>query len=673
MTVSRVTPVRWTILIGALTLVAPMLAHSQPAPVEYGPATLVELSGSQPRDIALGDFNQDGHLDLAVSNSAGDGVTILLGNGQGAFKAVDSIDMKYAWGLGVGDFNSDGLLDLAVTQGTQTKYAADPLCGMAIGVPIFLGNGDGKFTFQTCLVAGTFPVSAASGDFNRDGKTDLAVASNVTRGLSIFLGGGNGTFTSPQHVPDAAYLHATHVVASDLNGDARPDLLLAHYNGTAAFLAQPDGSFTRAAGGILASITDWVAVGDFNQDGLTDAAVVQNYQALAAISLGNGDGTFAGASSATLDGGPTGVAVGDLNRDGFDDVVVSDFYRNNVKVFLSDGTGTLGTPQAFPVGVQPQLVALGDWNEDGFLDLAAPLRNLADTAYVAIALQLPSAPLSDTAPPTVALTSPSAGSTVSNIIPVAADASDDVGVSRVDFAVDGGLLGSSAGPAFVVSWDTRLATDGLHTVSATAFDAAGNQSSPAAVTIDVNNAAPTITSVPPFGNANVGAPYTYQVTATGASPITFSVIVAPSGMTVNATGLVQWTPGPSQLGAHTVTIRAANPAGFGEQTYTVTAGDSSAPTAPTGLSASNLASTSVKLSWSASTDNVGVAGYQVYEYIRTNQYRKYWTKVRDMIPGTSVTLTGLKPGSYHTYAVRAYDAAGNQSGNSTSVIVTLPY
>ncbi|MFZ0305122.1 MAG: FG-GAP-like repeat-containing protein [Terracidiphilus sp.] len=267
-------------------------------------------TGYEPESIAVGDFNGDGIPDLAVANECGNDrtncvsgtVTILLGNGDGTFtpKAVSPSTGPIPTSIAVGDFNGDGNLDLAVaiTGGDS--------------VMILLGDGKGNFTpATTSLTEGTAPISVAVGDFNGDGILDLAVACEYPNPVTnpattpgvvvVLLGNGDGTFT-PTATSPATGLRPESIVTADFNGDGIPDLAVANLNSDSVtvLLGDGTGNFTSTAVSPYATDPAFVAAGDFNGDGISDLAV----------STGNyANGTILEAATQTATAAVNGIAA----------------------------------------------------------------------------------------------------------------------------------------------------------------------------------------------------------------------------------------------------------------------------------------------------------------------------------------------------------------------------
>jgi hypothetical protein len=332
-------------------------------------------AGTNPDSAAVGDFNGDGKMDLAVANEGSDNVSILLGNGDGTFQAA----VNYGAGtdpdsVAVGDFRGDGKLDLVVA-----NYYSN-------NVSVLLGNGDG--TFQAAVNYGvSAPTSVAVGDFNGDGKLDLAVA-NVFSEVSVLLGNGDGTFQAA--VNYGAGAEPAWVAVGDFNGDGKLDLAVANVdsNNVSILLGNGDGTFKAAVNYGVGTEPVSVAVGDFNGDGKLDLAVA-NYGSNVSVLLGNGDSTFQAAVNYGAGAEPACVAVGDFNGDGKLDLAVANVATGNVSVLLGNGDGTFQAAVNYGAGIG-ESVAVGDFNGDGRLDLASP------SADVLVLLQIPLASLSST-------------------------------------------------------------------------------------------------------------------------------------------------------------------------------------------------------------------------------------------------------------------------------------
>jgi hypothetical protein len=277
-------------------------------------------AGLAPDAVALVDVNGDGRLDLVVANQAGNSVSIALGNGNGSFQAATSVSLGAGLApssIVAADFDANGTIDLAVTDATGSQ------------VSLLTGNGSGSFTLNgtVALPAGASASDLVAGDFNMDGRLDVAIANQATGSLTVALGTAGG-FAAPVTTPITAGFQASSVVAADLNGDGKLDL-----------------AFSSANAGTVA------------------------------VMLGNGDGTFAAATTVTVHAGDalTDLVAADLDADGDLDLAVLDQTTGQVSILLNAGNGTFGAATDFGVGADAQAIVAADFNRDGKLDLAVAL------------------------------------------------------------------------------------------------------------------------------------------------------------------------------------------------------------------------------------------------------------------------------------------------------------
>lgn len=338
-----------------------------------GITNIVLGTGAAPLGIVSGDFNNDGHPDLATANSGDGTVTLFLSNPANDFtyytvKTLSGFGSPTA--IAAGHFTNSGNLDLAVTDSAGKV------------VHVLTGDGTGNFTAGATVSTQNDPTAIVAGDFNRDGFTDLAVMNAGSGTVSILRGQGNGDFTPNAniHVGAAAGTGSNDLLAMDIGGNGRLDLITANplSNQVAVLLNRANGTFEAVENYAVPNAPDYLAVGDFNRDGKPDLVVTQNGGAAVSILTNNtlpttqpGGRNFIAPHILTHGHGnmADGIAVADFNHDGIPDIATSYLEDNTVQVLLGNGGSNFQAASVYPVGKQPYWVVAADLNNDGYPDL----------------------------------------------------------------------------------------------------------------------------------------------------------------------------------------------------------------------------------------------------------------------------------------------------------------
>jgi hypothetical protein len=274
-----------------------------------------------------------------------------------------------------GDYNEDGKLDIAAN-----------LSGFD-NVAILIGNGRGRFTLKGHIEGDTLPKGLATGDVNRDRHLDLVQCNDWGYNAILHLGDGAGGFGGRDAVVNGEG-GPNRVLLRDFNNDRSLDLAVAGPDEAVVLIYLGDGR-----GGFnlppkeIEDIPHNFGMNsfDFNRDGNLDIAINTRVGDTSSLShvdilLGNGTGAFSLNAELPVNSGPVTIGVGDLNNDGKGDLVVGGAGAENttgnfISTYLGDGTGDFTAKQTILLGagsVKGEL-AVGDFNEDGNLDAALPI------------------------------------------------------------------------------------------------------------------------------------------------------------------------------------------------------------------------------------------------------------------------------------------------------------
>jgi hypothetical protein len=322
-------------------------------------------AGEGQNHVLVADLNRDGRLDVVLSVSTG--IRIFLGDGAGGFAG----GLVVAAGLeptevAAGDFDGNGTVDLAVANASSND------------VTILLGDGAGGFAEAAAspVAAGQRSHGVEVGDFDHDGKLDLAVTNDYSFNVTVLMGDGTGAFAQPPGSPIPVGVYPAQLVVGDFNADGKQDFAVTNSGSASVSILLGDGTggFAQAPGSPVAEITTptGIAAGRLDGDGYLDLAVASdNDPNTVSVLLGNGTGGFT-TRTPVASASPRAVVVGDFDGDGRADLAVANYLADNVTLFRGDGAGAFAEAPGFPiaVGARPADMRAGDFNGDGRLDLA---------------------------------------------------------------------------------------------------------------------------------------------------------------------------------------------------------------------------------------------------------------------------------------------------------------
>ena len=369
---------RETFLAGIVTVTLTLSAAQAAAPVSFMRVVPDLVADQSPLGVVAADIDGDGKIDLVVANSDGDSVSVLWGDGNGGF--LDS-GAPFPTGVApfavaVGDLNHDGKLDIVTSDEIGDTTAGGT-------VTVLLNQGNRAFADGVSTDTGGSPQALVVADFDGDNLPDVATANNFDGTVSILLNTGGGALFLAQTVTVGS--EPVGVAFADLNGDGRGDLVVTNSsggtdgNGSVSVLKGVAGGMFEAQPeillpsdcGTLGCVPVAVAVADLNGDTKPDIVVANNETDNVSVLLGNCDLTFTALGSFMVNASPEWVVAADFDRDGRMDIATSSDFDNKVSVLLGNGDGTFMPFVEFDVGAGAFGIVAADLNGDHKQDIAS--------------------------------------------------------------------------------------------------------------------------------------------------------------------------------------------------------------------------------------------------------------------------------------------------------------
>jgi streptogramin lyase len=290
-------------------------------------------TGSLPNCISVGDFNNDNISDIAVANSGTNNIVVLFGFGDGSFllgTAYSTGTRSAPNALAIGDFNNDSRLDVAVVNYFSSN------------IGVFLGYGNQLFAGLTTYTTGiqSQPYSVATGDFNNDDRLDIVVANYGTHKVGILLGLRDGTFDTMMTYPIGNGSAPYSVAVADFNNDSHLDIVVTNSETDNIGILFGYGNGTFAMGGTYSTGTRsrpyTVRIADFNNDNIADIAVANSGTSNIFILYGYGNGTFGNETSYSFgyEYYPYSIAVADLNQDNWMSIVIACYGTDHIETLI---------------------------------------------------------------------------------------------------------------------------------------------------------------------------------------------------------------------------------------------------------------------------------------------------------------------------------------------------
>ncbi len=333
--------------------------------------TLIYNCGNSPISITDGDFNEDGLVDIVISNQSSNDISISFGLGNGLFSGSTSYSVgANPTSVVNADFNLDTHLDLVVTNQSSDN------------ISILFGTGNGTFLSPVNYSTSTSPSFTELGDYNGDSFLDLAVSNLTANNVSILIGSAIGTFSPAVDytVGGGPY----YLKTADFNSDGYLDIISGNLttNDISVLIGASSGTFASAVNYSVGINPYSITSRDFNNDSKLDLVVSNVSSNDFTILFGVGDGTFSGVVSYTVGNFPASVISDDYNNDGNFDLVVTNYNDNNIYILLGIGNGTFSSPVIYNTA-SPRTARSCNLNNDIFPDIVVTNHNSSSfTVYL---------------------------------------------------------------------------------------------------------------------------------------------------------------------------------------------------------------------------------------------------------------------------------------------------
>jgi|SRR5665213_2485484 len=353
------------------------------AQVSFAPPATYFAGNGGAGQIVAADVNNDGKLDLICPNGNGNSVTVLTNSGNGVFGFNGTYPVGiYPISVAVADVNGDSNLDLIVA-----NWESSPPI-----LTVLTNNGTGNFGSNATLTVADHPVSVVAADVNGDGKMDLICADygpyGIDNRLSIFTNNGTGGFKLEANLTTAGE-GAACVVAADVNGDGKMDLICADAVGGPPYLSvltnNGTGYFPNVATYPVPREPYVFIAADLNGDGKVDLISANTLDDTLTILTNNGTGIFGSNATLNVTGRPGSVCAADVNGDGKLDLIVADSWTNTLTIFTNDGSGGF-VFCCSPHATTNSWVTAADVNGDGKPDLIC---NDINSSSISVLISVP--------------------------------------------------------------------------------------------------------------------------------------------------------------------------------------------------------------------------------------------------------------------------------------------